>query len=50
MTLFLYEEYKTDAKTTHIESTEISEKDLEKYFGIKILEFNFSDPIKKKFE
>lgn len=45
-----YEEYKTDSKTTHIKSTKINEKDLEKYFGIKIVEFSFSQPIKNKFE
>lgn len=36
-----YEEFK---------QTKLSEKDLEKYFGIKIIRFEFSEPIENEFE
>ncbi len=48
---FYYSErYKTDEKTEHNTGEKLSEKDLEKYFGIKVIRFEFSKPIKNKFK
>lgn len=44
------EKYKESPKIIHHESTELNEKDLEKCFGIKIIEFEFSKPIKNTFK
>lgn len=44
------EKYTEQPSTIHYESTKLSKKDLEKYFGIKILEFQFSKPIKNTFK
>lgn len=44
------EEYKTDEKTTHNTGEKLSKKELEKYFGIKVLRLEFSEPIKNKFK
>ena len=43
------EKYKESPKIIHYESTDLDEKELEKYFGIQIIEFEFSKPIKNKF-
>ena len=44
------EKYKTDEKTTYNTGEKLSEKELEKHFGIKIIRFEFSKPIKNKFK
>ena len=48
---FYYSErYQTDEKTTYNTGEKLSEKELKKYFGIKIIRFEFSKPIKNKFK
>jgi hypothetical protein len=48
---FYYSErYQTDEKTTYNTGEKLSEKELEKHFGIKIIRFEFSKPIKNKFK
>lgn len=44
------EEYKTSEKVTHNEVTLLTNEQLEKYFGIKIIRFEFSEPIDNRFE
>ena len=44
------EEYKTSEKVTHNEVTPLTKEQLEEYFGIKIIRFEFSSPIENKFE
>ena len=44
------EEYKTSEKVTHSEITPLTNEQLEEYFGIKIIRFEFSSPIENKFE
>ena len=44
------EEYKTSEKVTHNEVTPLTNEQLEVYFGIKIIRFEFSEPINNKFE
>ena len=44
------EYYKTSEKVTHRKPTELTNEQLEKYFGIKIIRFEFSNPIENKFE
>ena len=44
------EEYKTSEKVTHSEITPFTNEQLEEYFGIKIIRFEFSSPIENKFE
>lgn len=44
------EEYKTSEKVTHSEVTALTDEQLEEYFGIKIIRFEFSNPIENKFE
>lgn len=44
------EKYTSSPNSKHYESIELSEKDLEKYFGIKISVFEFSKPLKNKFK
>lgn len=44
------ETYKTSDNTSEVEFTELSFDELEKYFGIKIIKFEFSEPIKNKFK
>ena len=44
------EEYKTSEKVTHSEVTSLTNEQLEKYFGIKVIRFEFSSPIENKFE
>lgn len=44
------EKYTKPPRTIYYESTKLSEKQLEKYFGIKIIEFEFSKPIKNTFK
>lgn len=43
------EEYKTSEKVTHNEVTALTNEQLEEYFGIKIIRFEFSSPIENKF-
>ena len=48
---FYYSErYKTDEGITYNTGEKLSEKDLEKYFGIKIIRFEFSKPIRNTFK
>lgn len=48
---FYYDErYSTDEGTEYNTGEKLSKKELEKYFGIKILRFEFSKPIKNKFK
>ncbi len=44
------EKYKTSEKVTHNEVTSLTNEQLEEYFGIKIIRFEFSEPINNKFE
>lgn len=44
------EKYKTSEKVTHNEVTLLTNEQLEKYFGIKIIRFEFSKPIENRFE
>jgi len=44
------EEYKTSEKVSHVETTPLKDKELEKIFGIKIIRFEFCNPIKNSFE
>ncbi|MBO4732976.1 MAG: hypothetical protein J5662_00725 [Clostridia bacterium] len=44
------EEYKTSEKVSRSIITKMSKKQLEKYFGIKITKFEFSEPIKNIFK
>ena len=44
------EEYKTSEKVTHNEVTPLTNEQLEEYFGIKIIRFEFSSPIENKFK
>lgn len=44
------ETYKISDNTSEVEFTELSYEQLEKYFGIKIIKFEFSEPIENKFE
>ncbi len=47
---FYYSEsYSTDERTTYVKVQKLSEKELEKYFGINVIRFEFSKPIKNKF-
>ncbi|MCG7406520.1 hypothetical protein MH117_03755 [Paenibacillus sp. ACRRX] len=44
------EEYSIKPNETHFDSTPLTEEQLEKYFGIKIIEWNYSKPIKNTFK
>ncbi len=44
------EKYKTSEKVTHSEVTPLTNEQLEEFFGIKIIRFEFSTPIENKFE
>lgn len=44
------EEYSIKPNEIHIESTPLTKKQLEKYFGIKIIEWTYSKPIKNTFK
>jgi hypothetical protein len=44
------EEYSESSNVTHIESTPLTDKQYEEYFGIKVVEFTFSKPIKNTFK
>jgi len=44
------EKYKTSEKVTHHEVTALTNEQLEEYFGIKIIRFEFSSPIENIFE
>lgn len=44
------EEYSESSNITHIEDTPLTEKQLKDYFGIKIIEFTFSKPIKNAYK
>ncbi len=46
---YYHEKYQVDEKTVKWESTTLTEKQLEKYFGLKIVRFEFSNPIKNEF-
>ena len=44
------EEYKISEKVTHSEVTALTNEQLEEYFGIKVIRFEFSEPIENRFE
>ncbi len=44
------EEWKISEKGTDTEDTKLNQKELEKHFGIKVIRFEFSKPIKNKFK
>lgn len=44
------ETYEKSPKETHVEATPLTKEQLQKYFGIKIVEWTFSQPIKNTFE
>ena len=44
------EKYKTSEKVTHSEVTPLTNEQLEKHFAIKIIRFEFSEPIENRFE
>ncbi len=44
------EEYKTTEKVIHYEVTKLTNEQLEEYFGIKIVRFEFSSPIENRFK
>ena len=44
------ETYKISEKVSYTDLTELSYNQLEKLFGIKIIRFEFSEPIENKFE
>ena len=44
------ENYEISSKMSKIDSTKLSNDQLEKLFGIKIIRFEFSEPIENKFE
>lgn len=44
------ETWKISEKGTNTEDTRLTPKELEKYFGIKVIRFEFSKPIKNKFK
>ena len=44
------ETYKTAEKVTHNEVTPLTNEQLERYFGIKMIRFEFSNPIENIFE
>ncbi len=44
------ETWKISEKGTNTEDTRLNSKELEKHFGIKIIRFEFSKPIKNRFE
>jgi len=44
------EEYSESPNVTRIEDTPLTEKQLKDYFGIKIIEFTFSKPIKDTYK
>lgn len=46
---YYHEIYKIDEKTSKHEKTVLSEKQLEEIFGLKIVRFEFSEPIKNEF-
>ena len=44
------EKYKESEKVTHHEVTPLTNEQLEKHFAIKIIRFEFSEPIVNRFE
>lgn len=44
------ETYEKSPKKTHVYATPLTKEQLQKYFGIKIIEWTFSKPIKNTFE
>jgi hypothetical protein len=44
------ETYDKSPKETHVDATPLTKEQLQKYFGIKIIEWTFSEPIKNTFE
>ena len=44
------EEYKASEKVTYSEVTALTNEQLEEYFGIKVIRFEFSSPIENEFE
>ena len=45
-----HEVYKTEPKVTHNRITKLTNEQLEEIFGIKIIKFEFSEPIENTFE
>ena len=48
--MYYVEDYHSEPNIQNKDSTPLTEKQLEKYFGIKIIEFEFSKPIKNTFK
>jgi len=46
---YYFEEYEIGDNTVEWETTPLDEKELEKYFGVKVIRFEFSAPIKNEF-
>ena len=47
---YYYESFKNASGTPSNERTVLTEEQLEKYFGIKVVEFDFSSPIENEYE
>ena len=47
---YYYESFKNSSGTQSGENTVLTEEQLEEYFGIKVVEFNFSSPIENEYE
>ena len=47
---YYHEEYQIDEKTEQWEQTVLTEEQLEEYFGLKIIRFEFSEPIQNEFK
>ena len=47
---YYYESFKNSSGTQSGENTVLTEEQLEEYFGIKVVEFNFSSPIQNEYE
>ena len=47
---YYYESFKNSNGTQSGENTVLTEEQLEEYFGIKVVEFNFSSPIQNEYE
>ena len=47
---YYHEKYQIDEKSVMWESTALTEEQLEDYFGLKIIRFEFSEPIQNEFK
>lgn len=47
---YYHEKYQIDEKTEQWEQTVLTEEQLEEYFGLKIIRFQFSEPIQNEFK